>query len=325
MRAAVLSLSLVIPFLVAACGGGGGADPAAASLAKAVLGGGVAEVDGSTQAVSGVALRLRESGERVVSASDGTFRFRSPVTGDVVLELDGDGSGDDSPDSNQGDADDSIERGERCVRIRDVRDGERIDVRLRVRDGRLERVDISRGEAGSEETDQERELEVDMAQGPDADDPAMEGEVELESRIDGDAFEVEVEYAMPGRSLRVVVVDLAGAEDDLGERTVDALGEAEWERKVRDGQTLPFGVDRVDALVGFTVHVRDAATGAVLLTVEIPSLPTLPVDSGDDESDDSDEAEDDDDSDDADDDDDGEDDDDSDEDEDDDSDEDDDV
>mgnify|MGYP001812752194 CR=1 FL=1 len=304
MRSAVpwLPASLSLLLLLAACGGGGGS-PVGGAAAPALLSGGVTAVDGSTSDVSGVALRLRETGEQVVSSADGSFVFRAGAAGDVTVELD-DGSEVPGPtdDASGDDADDSVEGEARCVRIRDVRDGERIDVRIRIRDDRIERVDIARRDANG--TDGERELEIDMRRGPGADDRDMEGEVELEIDPRGESFEVEVEYATPGRVLRAVVIDLSGAEDDLGTRTVDVLGEAEWERETRDGQRLPFGVPSVVDLLGYEVQVRDADTGAVLLQITLPSMPDFPADDDrPDESDDDDADDDDADDDDADDDD----------------------
>ena len=299
MRHAPVLLSLAALLIAAGCGGGG-APSAGLQEGKAVLGGGVTAVDGAAANLGGIALVLESTGERIQTRSDGSFSFASRVLGDVVVALDGGSDDDGTDDRGSGNEDDdSVERDGTHVEIHDCSEGERIDLRLRIRDGRLEQVDVARGRSSSGSDEQERELEIDMRQGPDADDRDMSGEVELEIEARGEEFEVEVEHADPGRSLRVVVIDTAGAEDDLGVLEVDAFGEAEWKRDTKDGQRLPFGVDSVVDLLGFTVQVRDAVTGAVLLTVELPAMPTLPADDDDDSADDdSDDDSDDDDSDD---------------------------
>ncbi len=302
MRFAPLVLAVAVLAFAAACGGGGAGGQDPFFSAKTSVGGAVTTVDGSTAALGGVNLRLVDTAERVVTAPDGSFRFQTRPTGTITLEIeDGDSPGDDSPDGD--DADDSMDAGERRIEIRDVRDGERVDVRMRLVDGRVVEVSVSRSTstAGSE-----RELEIDMRRTAAAVGLRIEGEVELEVDDRGEEFEVEVEYAPVGLELRTVVIAPDGAEDDLGVRLVNALGEAEWERETKDGQRLPFGVASVLDLTGYTVEVRDVLTGDALLVVTLPELPDeLPVDddSDDDDSDDDDSDDDDSDDDDSDDDD----------------------
>lgn len=170
-------------------------------------------------------------------------------------------------DRHEADVDDGDEMGEVEVQVHRVRDGEHLHVRLRIRDGRLERSDVSRSEHD------EREAEVAMMRTAANDDADMKGKIEVEVRDDRQRFEVEVEHATPGRDLEAVVIAPDGAEDTLGTLTVDANGEAGWEINTSDGGLLPFGAADVTNLEGYQVVVRDAIGGTDLLTGLVPAVP----------------------------------------------------
>ncbi|MDF1701828.1 MAG: hypothetical protein P1V36_11785 [Planctomycetota bacterium] len=301
MRFTVGLISVCALLLAAACGGGGAGGAGELITGKAVISGGVSAVDGDSTNVAGVELVLRETGERVFSDTSGRFGFESAAGGDltVVLERAALLTAGDDDDAGDDDADDGVEGSDHSIRIRDVLPGERVELRLRIRDGRLERIDMARGD-DSEDTG--RELEIDMTPSAENDDPAMRGEVELEMDAEGESFEVEVEYAAPARALRVLVLDGMGGSEDLGVRVVDLEGEAEWELETEDGDRLPLGVVSVTELAGFEVQVRDADTDVLLLSVMLPEMPAG-TPAGDDDSDEDDSDDDDSDDDDSDDDD----------------------
>jgi hypothetical protein len=78
----------LIPILVlalAACSGGGAAAPA---LESAALEGMIYELDGQTLDRSGVSVTVVETGERVLTSTDGMFEFASVPPGDITLHFD---------------------------------------------------------------------------------------------------------------------------------------------------------------------------------------------------------------------------------------------
>lgn len=317
MRFRFLALLCFIPLLLAACGGGGGLAPLDTAQAKARLDGGVTEIDGATANLDGVELVLVETGQRVVTGSDGSFAFRETPVGSFRIALvstpvrtallsleagDDDSASDDSADDESADDDsaddesesesesasdddvdeESIEDGDESteteVELHRVEDGESIRLRLRISDGVLEQVEVSRS------TSDEREVELCLERTEANDDADMKGCLEVEQRDDGARFELEVEHATAGRTLELVVIDPDGVEESQGTLTVNLEGEAEWEF---DMTTLPFDVLTVDELEGYDVAVRDGVTGTNLLVGSIPELPaSAPSDAEDDDSDD---------------------------------------
>jgi hypothetical protein len=305
MRTRFLALLCIFPLLLSACGGGGGSAPGAITQAKASLDGGVTEIDGATSGLAGVELLLVESGQRAVTGADGSFAFpatpvgsftialvRAPVNRTPALlegedESGADAAEDESEDESEDEAedeieDDSIEDGDESseteVELHRVTDGESIRLRLRINNGVLEQVDVSRS------TSDEREVERCLERTDANDDRDMKACLEVEQRDDGARFELEVEHATPGVELELVVIDPDGVEESQGTLTVNLEGEAEWELRTT---TLPFDVLTVAELEGYDVAVRDAVTGANLFAGTVPELPAAaPSDADDDDSDD---------------------------------------
>jgi hypothetical protein len=168
------------------------------------------------------------------------------------------------------DEDDGDEASEDEVEVHRVEDGEHVHVRVEIRDGKIDRVDISRS------SHDEEEVEVFLDRAATSDDPDIKGKIEVEVRDDRQRLEIEVEHAAPGRMLEAVVIAPDGAEASLGALGATALGEAEWEINTGDGGALPFGAGSVSDLEGFGVEVRDAAAGTVLLSGTVPAVPSAP-------------------------------------------------
>ena len=310
MRLRILPLILLTALVVPACGGGGA--PSTLVQAKA-------QIDGSTAELGGVEIVLVETGERAVTGPDGSFRFPDAPVGSVRLALASaprvlksgsgedrtgaeegvdDDSADDSADEDSADdgdddsgdddaTEDELDDGntstETEVELFRISDGENIRVRLRVRDGRLERVEVSRSDHD------EREVEMCLRRTETNDDADMKGCLEIEERSDRSRLKVEVEHADAGREIELFVIDPDGLEESQGALTVDVTGEAQWEL---DGAALPFGVTSVAGLEGYDVVVRDATTGADLLVGSVPELPVGASASGDGDDDEDGESED---------------------------------
>ncbi len=270
MRPLFLCALFAASLFLAACGGGGG-DATPSAQAKATVDGGVTEVDGATSGLGGVELVLVESGERVVTAGDGSFGFEQAPVGSFRIALvstptalrtralEGD---DDSVDDDS--VDDGDESSESEIELYRVVDGESIRIRIRIRDGLLEQVDVSRSE------NDEREVELCLEPTAANDDPDMEGCLEVEQREDRTRFELEVEDAEPGRELELVIVSPDGVEETQGTRIVDLEGDAEWEFTTL---ALPFDATTIEELEGYDVVVRDAGTSVDLLVGTVPELP----------------------------------------------------
>lgn len=303
-------LFLATTVLVAAGCGGGGGGGGGTSAGTATLSGRVVQRNGTTSNLSGVVITLVGFGSDTTS-SDGTFAFGTVPAGTMVLRVndplaarvaaatvrtagiggdDDDGQvddGDDIDDDNGDDADDDSsddgddnDTGDDDCDVAEVRDGENVEVRISVDDGVITSIDVCRS------GEDDRESEARLARTEDA--PlGVEGKVEAESRTDRERLEIEAEHFASGASLRAVVI-CEGVEEDLGLRTADLEGEAEWEIATNDGGVLPHGATTVADLVGCTVEVRDGTTGTTYLRGEIRELPPSADDDDGDGSDDDD-------------------------------------
>jgi len=321
-RALLLIHTAILATALAGCGGGaGGVDPAPGGtpVVAGKVTGAVTQINDDTSALAGVQIRMIETGEVVTSAPDGGFDFvassprsftlalvTAPLLGkrgaddgeedaeddqdgddDEIDDGDQDGDDDEIGDDDDGDEDeidDGDESSETEVEVHRVEDGEHIHVRLRIRDGRLEQVEVSR--SGHDE----REVEVFMDRAATSDDADIKGKLEVEIRDDRQRLEVEAEHATAGRDLELFVLAPDGTEQSLGVLSVDSFGEAEWEISTEQGGVLPLGAGSVEDLVDHTVEVRDAVEGIVLLIATVPDVPaSVPSPAPDGDGDDDDE------------------------------------
>jgi len=269
-----LGLILLAGTVLVACGSGGGAAP---NLQSASLAGTVIELEGQTVDRSGVEVTLLETGETAVTGADGRFSFAEIPAGTATLAFAGGEialmteGGDDSAEPDEVEEADEDDDGN--PRIRTVREGDDIDVRVTIRDGEVVEFHVS----GSGER-----KAIDRLDRPaDSPNPDVTGKVKVESESAGDEeFEVEVEHLDPGTVVEVFLADPKTPEmfTSIGTAPADALGEAELERETEDGDALPLGVSSMDELRDFLVEVRLAETGELLLTGTVPALPTeIPV------------------------------------------------
>ena len=280
-RITLIGLLATAAFALSGCGGGGGGG-GGVPTGTASLSGRVVERDGTTSNLSGLRITLLRTGESLTTDGTGAFDFGSVPTGTLALRVvdplaplgvralgtdDGSDDGDATDDDSDDDGDDH-DVGDDDFDVLDVEDGEEIHVDLEVDDGEIVAVRLSCSE------DEEREAEVHLVRADASDDPDVEGEAEIESESDGQKLEVEAEHLAPGREVRAFVI-CEGVEADLGLRTADADGEAEWEIDTSEGGVLPHGATTVEELVGCDVEVRDAGDGTVLLTGTLPDLPAV--------------------------------------------------
>jgi len=188
---------------------------------------------------------------------------------------DTEGSGDGVDDASRDDGDDSTETE---VAVHRVENGERVHVRVRIRDGQLDRVEVSRS------THDEREVELHLRRAATSDDADIKGKLETESRNDRQRMQVSVERATSGRDVEMFVIAPDGTEESLGIVTVDVRGKASLEINTLVGGVLPAGATTVADLEGYDVEVRDATDGTALLWATIPSaaaaVPTDPTSGG---------------------------------------------
>lgn len=280
--------------VLAACGGGAG-EGGLLGDTSAKIEGVVLDVDGDSDLSANVPLQIVETGEIAVTDENGAFTFTEVPEGDVTLVLatpdvlpasaenDGkpgdeedDAAGDDEDDTDGEDdeADDDHERRDREVIIRRIRRGDTVRIDIRIRGRQIIDITLTRTRNDEGDVCWQRELEIEMTRtdgNPDAD---MEGEVELEVDCEPcQKFEVEVEDATPGDILVAVVIDPDGNEDVLGEREVEADGDAEWRLDTCNEDDLPFGYERLTALGKHGVCVR-TEDGRNLLCARIPAFPT---------------------------------------------------
>ncbi len=304
MRLFTLNLALAALVLLAACGGGSPDGGSQGTLGGGTVTGRIVEIDNDAANLAGVRFSMRQTGETVTSAADGSFRFDGAAPSSFTLALvsapraarrstrsDDDTPGSDDSDDDESDdeddeddIDDGDESTEDEVEIHRVGDGEHVHVRIRIRDGKIVRVEVSRSDRS------EREVEIFMDRSGTSDDADIKGKLELEARDDREKLEVEVEHATVGRELEAFVIDPDGVEESLGILPVGALGKVEWERSTGDGDALPFALSAVADLEGYRVEVRDATDATVLLHVTVPELPAVVPDLPGEDDDDDDEG-----------------------------------
>lgn len=288
-------LILAVAALVAGCGGASDPSAPAVPLAEARLSGQVFEIDGVTTHLGGVVLLLAETQQTAVTSADGLFDFGSVPVGTLSLELmeipepelvaslsasdaGGGASSSSSGNDDSGNTDangphrgEEIEDGENCegngLHVHRAENQERIRVRLKVCNGEICQMQMSRSGHG------ELEVEVVMTPTEVNQDEDMTGKVELESRDDRERFKVYVRKADPGLVLDAVVVAPAGDEESIGTREVCLEGGATWILDTSEGDELPFDALGVGDLEGYVVEVRDFDTDVALLTATLPELP----------------------------------------------------
>lgn len=303
IRALILAVAMAAATLTTACGGGGGGG-GPGTAGTVALAGRVTLRDGSTANLGGIGLGLPGVGRSTSTGADGRFDFGSVPAGNLSIALTGspatlrtlgndeddgeDDSDDREDDGDDGDDDDGDDRdgddddvGDDDSDLRGLRSGSRVEVRVEVRDGRIDRISVS-----CDDDDDRAEVRARLTRAPDADDPDVAGSIEVESRTTEEKFEIEAKNLAPGRAV-VAVLRCEGVEASLGRRVVGSGGRAEWERDTGDGDALPHGALTVAELVGCDVEVRDADTGAVLLFGKVPELPPV-LARGDDDDDDGD-------------------------------------
>jgi len=283
MRYAITLAFAALCGLLVACGGSGspfddsggddGNQRGRGSDKPLVVSGAVLENDGTTTNLAGIDLIILPDDR--LARTDGAGRFDFGTVGTAPFDirlvsagstiLQSQGSNDDGPDDDEAETEDDFD--DDRLRIVEVEDGGVIELRLRIEDGRIASMSCSRT------SHDEREARVRMSRTADATDPNLEGKIVVESRDDRERFKVEAEHATPGTELELFVIDDNGAEENLGIRTVTAVGEAEWKLDSRDGAILPFAVASVEALEGFRVEVRERAGGTTILDGIVPALP----------------------------------------------------
>ncbi len=277
---ATLAISLGL-LTVTACGGGGGGGGGGGSTST--LSGRIVTRNGSTANLGGVSVTFVRTGQTVTSNANGSFGFGSVPTGTIALRVNdpslsmatietlgnddppGDDNGDDGNDDSFDDGDDN-DTGDDDFDLPGGDDGESIEVFISVDGGVITSVQVSRSSSD------DRESESRLTRVVTSDDGDVEGEASLESRTDRQKLKVEAEHLTSGRSIRAVVI-CDGIEESLGDKTVNAFGEAEWEIATNDGGVLPHGAATVEDLVGCAVEVRDATNGTVLLVGTFESVP----------------------------------------------------
>jgi len=285
------SLTCALLIVAAACSGGtGGAAPA---LETAALQGLVYEVDGQTVDRAGVSVTVLETGDRVTTGPDGRFAFPDLPAGSITLAFgsslavlaqqggdDGaedeqenedeteDESEDETEDESEDESEDEFEDEDEDGNPRVAcQGGDTVEVRAAMSGGEL-------SEFSATCSDRLRS-EARLARAEDSPDADVEGKVRVESRADREKFTVEIDHLAPGTVVEIFLDDPSDASGPVSIGTVAALsdGEAKLERNTADREALPLGAGSVDELRGFQVAVTLAATGATLLTGEVPALP----------------------------------------------------
>lgn len=205
--------------LWAACGGPGGSDPEVGGTSEVV--GRV--LDDSGDVLANVWVACESDGKETWTDREGGFRF--DVRSDVLLRL----RFRDAATRDHSDRDDVDERDETpdrsdlrdgAVDIGRMRDGERCDVEVEMRDGQVVGYRIDRRSREGDEHEGESRLEP--AEG--SPEPEAVGEAELECREHCCRLEIEVARLHRTRLVHVLVVDEAGTETRLGSFEVDREG-----------------------------------------------------------------------------------------------------
>jgi hypothetical protein len=194
-----------------------------------------------------------------VSDGDGETEFEHDACDDGDAP-DGDGE----PASGDGDGADV---GDRDADFGHTLDGEVVVLRLYIRRGLIERLEVAHSEHDG------RRVDVRLERAETSDDPDVVGGAGLLADECHQAFRVVAENLAPGREVVLVLHRPGGDSQSQGGKVADDHGRAAWVADTSLGDALPFGVGSVADLLGVEIVVRGVPEGPVLLVGAFPTLP----------------------------------------------------
>jgi hypothetical protein len=262
MRYALLSI-----VFLAACGGG-----TAPTLESAALRGLVYEVDGQSDTLSGVEVALLETGDVVMTDDGGNFTFTDLEAGTYTLVFDTslfllaehDGE-------HERDGRDEAEDEAGHPRVEVIEGGGDVEVEIALANGEVKDFSIAHKN--------HRHAKAYMEG---FEDSPVVGKIKLDENDKGQRFRVIVEHLEAGSVIEVFIRQNEQMVS-VGTAVADTYGEAVYRRDTAEGDSLPLGVDHLDALAGRRIEVRLADSEELLLVSEVPELPAEPSDKPEDE------------------------------------------
>ncbi len=246
-------LGAALALLIPACTGGS----EGAALQTSTLRGLVVEVDGQSNDVSGVDIKLVEKGEETSSAGDGSFSFHDLEPGTYTLDFAGKGNSDE-PRGDDGfeHEGDEFEDGEGRPKIEVTEEGGDVEIRVSIEDGDIKEISVVCYEC--------RHAMAKLFRREGAEESELAGSIQL-SAAEGERFKVKVEGLEPETGIEIWIGD-----DFIDDVRANLEGEACY---VAETGMLPLDAVSLDELAGLRLEVRLAGTDEFVLVGEIPDLP----------------------------------------------------
>ncbi len=245
--------------LLTACGGSG-----TSALQGASVMGVVFEVDGQSVNLEGVEVTVLETGERVVTGTDGSFEFREMEPGSYTLDFGGD---DDYEAGEAGEEipEDELEDGAGHPIVELTEDGGDVEIHVALENGEVKEFTI--GDYEGRHAVAHLHAQDDLSE--------LEGKIRL-STGEGEHIKLSIAGLDAGESVDLLIFDAddAGAgSSPVATLTADAEGEICYSVDTAEGDMLPLNADGLEDLAGLRIEIRAGDDGALLLSGEVPDLP----------------------------------------------------
>ena len=238
--------------LLAACGGSG-----TNALGGAAVMGVVYEVDGQSANLEGVEVTVLETGERVVTETDGSFEFREMEPGSYTLDFGG--------DDNYEAGEDELEDGAGHPIVEVTEDGGDVEIHVALENGEV--IDFTIGDYEGRHAVAHLHAQDELSE--------LEGKIRL-SNEEGEHIKLSIAGLGAGESVDVLIFDAddAGAgSSPVATLTADAEGKICYSVDTAEGDMLPLNAEDLEDLAGLRIEIRATDDGELLLSGEVPDLP----------------------------------------------------
>ncbi|MCZ6573523.1 MAG: hypothetical protein O7C98_10210 [Planctomycetota bacterium] len=223
----------------------------------------VYEVDGQSADLGGIEVTVLETGERVVTETDGSFEFRELEPGFYTLDF----GGDDYEAAQPGEAitEDELEDGAGHPIVELTEDGGDVEIHVALENGEVKEFTI--GDYEGRHAVAHLHAQDELSE--------LEGKIRL-SAEEGEHIKLSIAGLDAGESVDLLIFDAddAGAgSSPVATLTADAEGEICYSVDTAEGDLLPLNAEDLEDLAGLRIEIRATDDGELLLSGEIPDLP----------------------------------------------------